>query len=259
MIGLVLGTSEGRRVLSILNETTDDIFISTTSSYGASLYEKYGYRKVNSAPLDEKGFCDAIKENNITVFADVTHPYATQVSQNIISACRKCKIEYARYDRAGVLQNYAGISNVVAVKSYDEMPKKLYGIGGTIMNTTGSRNIGKVLDMDISNRIIHRVLPSAKVIGEIEDLGVKADDIVALKMDLNIQKINDALIDAYNVEAILAKDSGVEGGTVEKIEAALRNDIKIIVLERQQADLPNTFYDMKEFAQYCLKAGVSIE
>jgi precorrin-6A/cobalt-precorrin-6A reductase len=103
------------------------------------------------------------------------------------------------------------------------------------------------------------VLPSSKVIGEIERLGVTADDIVALKMDLNIQRINDALIDAYNVEAILAKDSGVEGGTVEKIEAALRNDIKIIVLERQKTDLPNTFYDMKEFSQHCLKAGAFIE
>jgi precorrin-6A/cobalt-precorrin-6A reductase len=78
-------------------------------------------------------------------------------------------------------------------------------------------------------------------------------------MDLNIQRINDALIDAYNVEAILAKDSGVEGGTVEKIEAALRNDIKIIVLERQKTDLPNTFYDMKEFSQHSLKAGAFIE
>jgi precorrin-6A/cobalt-precorrin-6A reductase len=259
MIGLVLGTSEGREILSILNETTDDIFISTTSSYGASLYEKYRYKKVNSIPLDENGFCDAIKENDITVFADVTHPYATEVSRNIISACKKCKIKYARYERAGVLQNYAGVSNVVAVKSYDEMPEKLHGISGTVMNTTGSRNISKVLGMDIKNRIIHRVLPSSKVIGEIERLGVTADDIVALKMDLNIQRINDALIDAYNVEAILAKDSGVEGGTVEKIEAALRNDIKIIVLERQKTDLPNTFYDMKEFSQHCLKAGAFIE
>ena len=68
MIGLVLGTSEGREILSILNETTDDIFISTTSSYGASLYEKYSYKKANSAPLDENGFCDAIKENNVTGF-----------------------------------------------------------------------------------------------------------------------------------------------------------------------------------------------
>ena len=110
------------------------------------------------------------------------------------------------------MQNYTGISNVVAVKSYDEIQEKLHGISGTVMNTTGSRNIAKVLGMDIKNRIIHRVLPSSKVIADMEGLNVKADDIVALKMDLNIQKINDALIDAYNVEAILAKDSGVEGG-----------------------------------------------
>ena len=74
MIGLVLGTSEGREILSILNETTDDIFISTTSSYGASLYEKYNYKKANSAPLDENGFYDAIKENNINRFRGLHTP-----------------------------------------------------------------------------------------------------------------------------------------------------------------------------------------
>ena len=57
----------------------------------------------------------------------------------------------------------------------------------------------------------------------------------------------------------LQKTAEWKGGTAEKIEAALRNGIKIIVIERQKADLPNTFYDMKEFAQYCLKAGALIE
>ena len=255
MIGLVLGTSEGRKMLEILNEATDDIFISTASEYGASLYSGYRFKTANSSPLDERGFCDAIKQNDISVFADVSHPYAVEASRNLIAACKKCGIEYIRYERPGVLQHYADNLNVIIVANYSDMKKELSGIKGTVMNTTGSRNVEKILGMNLENRIIHRVLPSGNVIGELEKLGVKADDIVALKMDLDIQKINDALIDAYEVEVILAKDSGVEGGTVEKIEAAMRNDIKIIVLERQSPNLPNTFDDMYKFAEHCLKAS----
>ena len=253
MIGLVLGTGEGRRILSLLNEATDDIYISTASEYGASLYSGYRFEKVNNSPLDEEGFCDAIKKNDISVFADASHPYAVEASRNLAAACKKSSITYVRYERPGVLQNYADNPNVIAVSGYGVMKKELSVVKGTIMNTTGSRNVGKILAMNLDNRIIHRVLPVSDVIRELENLGVRADDIVAVKMDLDIQMINDALIDAYDIKVVLAKDSGVEGGTKEKIEAALRNDIKIIVLERQSLQLPNTFDDMDEFVQYCLK------
>ena len=255
MIGLVLGTGEGREILSLLNEFTDDIFISTVSEYGASLYSEFAFKAVNSSALDGEGFCEIIKENSISIFIDVTHPYAIDVSRNLLWACQKCKIEYVRYERPGVLRHYEGNPNIISVEDYNNIKKELSEIDGTVMNTTGSKNVGKILELNLKNRVIHRVLPTSKVLEVLEEKGVRADDIIAVKMDLNVQNINDALIDAYGVKAILAKDSGKSGGTVEKIEAAIRNNIKIIILQRPSPDLPNKFEDMKELAAYCLRAG----
>jgi precorrin-6A/cobalt-precorrin-6A reductase len=48
MIGLILGTSEGKRILSLLNKYTEDIFITTATAYGGELLKDYKYKILNT-------------------------------------------------------------------------------------------------------------------------------------------------------------------------------------------------------------------
>ena len=47
MIGLFLGTSEGREILGYLNKFTDNLYLSTATEYGGEILEKYKYKKRN--------------------------------------------------------------------------------------------------------------------------------------------------------------------------------------------------------------------
>ena len=41
MIGFILGTSEGKKILSLINKYTDEIAVSTATSYGGQLLKEY--------------------------------------------------------------------------------------------------------------------------------------------------------------------------------------------------------------------------
>lgn len=249
MIGLILGTSEGKKIVSLLNEFTDDLFITTATSYGGELLKDYKYKILNTSPLDLKGIIDTINEKNIKILVDASHPYALEVTQNAVEACSKCGIEYVRYDRPSILEKYIGNDSVKIVKDYNELKTELIKIKGNILNTTGSRNIEKILSFNLENRIIHRVLPSLKVFNELDKISVKPEEIIAIKGPVSYD-LNLSFIKEYNAKAIIMKDSGVQGGTDEKITAVIDSGITAFVIGRNKMKYDNVFNSEEKLVQY---------
>lgn len=247
MITLILGTSEGKKILSLLNEFTEDIAISTATNYGGELLKDYRYKILNTKPLDAEALKRFLIDNKSTILVDASHPYAQVVTENAMKVCKELKIEYIRYERPSVAESYK--EDIISVDSYDELYRKLLDVNGTILNTTGSNNIGKFMDMNLDNRIIHRVLPSTKVMEKCYEFGVKTEDVIAIKGPISYQ-LNLAFIDEYNAKAIVLKDSGVEGGTEEKIRAAIDKKIKIFMLERTNIVYENSFCQVGKLIEY---------
>ena len=106
MIGLIVGTSEGKNILSGLNEFTEDIFISTATAYGAELLKDYKYKIFNEKPLDLVGLMNVIRLNNIKILIDASHPYALEITKNAMEACKICGVQYVRYERPSVVEKF---------------------------------------------------------------------------------------------------------------------------------------------------------
>ncbi|HEY8804068.1 MAG TPA: cobalt-precorrin-6A reductase [Clostridium sp.] len=249
MIGLIVGTSEGKNILSGLNKFTEDIFISTATAYGAELLKDYKYKVFNEKPLDLVGLMQVIKRYDIKILIDASHPYALEITGNAIEACKVYGIQYVRYERPPVLEKFKDNKNVIVVEDYDSLYTHLKTVKGTILNTTGSRNIDKILDYNLKNRVIHRVLPSVKVLDEILELGVKVDDIVAMKGPVGYE-LNCGFIKEYKARAIIMKDSGVQGGTYDKIKAAIDNNITVFIIGRKPMEYSKVFYSELELVKF---------
>lgn len=251
MIGLIAGTSEGRKILSLLNQYTDDIFVSTATEYGGELLKKYKFKMLNTKPLNTEEMFQIFKENNINVVIDSSHPYAVEVSKNIIEVCKDLNIEYVRYERPSVVDKFKSESLVVEVNDYEELSEKLRNLKGNILNTTGSRSLDKILKLNLENRIIHRVLPSVKVMEECFQKGIKVEDLIAIKGPISYE-LNCSFIKEYDAKAMLLKDSGVQGGTEEKIRAAIDMGIYACVIDRKNMEYKRPFYTEKELVKYLL-------
>jgi precorrin-6A/cobalt-precorrin-6A reductase len=249
MIGLILGTSEGKKILSLLNKFTEDIFVSTATEYGGELLKDYKFKVLNTKPLDLDGLEQAIIKNKINILVDASHPYAEVVTKNALLVCQKLNITYARYERPKTFLSED--KHVIRVKDYDELYLKMRDVKGTILNTTGSKNIDKFIEMNLNNRIVHRVLPSVKVMEKCFSLGVKTEDIIAIKGPISYE-LNCGFIKEYDAKAIILKDSGVQGGTDDKIRAAIDMDIIAIVIDRKNGDTRNTFNSEEAVANFVM-------
>ncbi|SMC28610.1 precorrin-6A/cobalt-precorrin-6A reductase [Clostridium acidisoli DSM 12555] len=247
MIGLILGTSEGKKILSLLNKFTQDIFVSTATEYGGELLKDYKYKEINTKPLDASELEKVVIENGIDVLVDASHPYAEVVTKNAVEVCKKLNIIYARYERPKTFLN--DDKHVIRVKDYSELYLKMKDIEGTILNTTGSNNIDKFINMNLKNRMIHRVLPSIKVMEKCFSLRVKTEDIIAIKGPISYQ-LNCSFIKEYDAKAMILKDSGVQGGTDDKIKAAIDMDIKAFVIVRKDFHVGNTFNSEEEITDF---------
>lgn len=252
MIGLILGTSEGRDILSSLNKYTDDVFVSTATEYGGSILKDYKYSFLNTVPLDCVGFMDAIRKNNIEAIVDASHPYAVDVTENAMKACRRTGIGYIRYERPSCMEKFRNNRKVISVNNYDELHEKIKFLKGTILNTTGSKNMDIIMSMNLKNRIVHRVLPQIKVLSTCQRCGVKIEDIIAVKGPVSYE-LNCAFIKNYAAEAMILKDSGARGGTYDKIRACIDFGIYAFVLNRKKIDYDNAFYDIVKLVDYIEK------
>ena len=151
MIGFILGTSEGREILKMINKYTDEVVVSTATEYGGKLLENFKLKHLNTKPLDEDGLKNLIKEFDINVLVDASHPYATEVSKNAIQSAKDMGIDYIRFERQGVLSS-SSYENIIKIKEYHELKEILKDIDGNILNTTGSRNIKNILDVNSKNK-----------------------------------------------------------------------------------------------------------
>lgn len=252
MIGFVLGTGEGRKILSEINKYTDKIVVSTATEYGYEIYQEFKAKHFNYKPLNEDGFKKLIKEFGITVFVDASHPYASEVSKALINVCKEMNIDYIRYERKSYFNDLKDSENIIFIDKYEELENVFKNIDGNILNTTGSNNALKIEVLKgQNNRIIHRILPSPKVISKLLDNGISMDSIIAIKGPFGFE-INNGIIKEYKIKALITKDSGEEGGMKEKISSSLLNNVKLIVIKRPKLNYGLEFNDVNEMLNFIL-------
>lgn len=251
MFGFILGTSEGRKILSLINKYTDDIAVTTATSYGGQLLKEFRIKNLNTKPLNKEEMINWIKCNEINILVDASHPYAQEVTKTALECANELNVKYVRYERQGALEDISG-EDIIKVKNYDEAINIIKNIEGNILNTTGGNNVSKFLNLDFEYRVIHRILPSPSVLAKIVEAGIKLKDIIALQGPISYE-LEKAFIKQYNVKAVLTKDSGIEGGVLEKLKAVRHSKIKLIVIEKPKFNYDLEFNDEEKLVKFLVK------
>ena len=119
MIALFSGTSEGRKIIKELDKNNLRTLVFTATGYGSTLVSKSKNISINSGTLSKEQIRKVFKEREIKKIWDATHPYAENISKNLIDLSKDMKIPYFRYERRGysVKKN----ENTEVFKNYDEI------------------------------------------------------------------------------------------------------------------------------------------
>nr|WP_244262781.1 precorrin-6A reductase [Thermoanaerobacter siderophilus] len=188
-------------------------------------------------------------KNNIDIVVDATHLFAKDISINAINAYNKTGIKYIRYERKN-LYYY----NAIVVESFEEAAEECKKYG-SIFLTVGSKNLEKFRVLwEIGKKVTARVLPLSSVIKKCEDLGLKPKDIIAMEGPFT-KELNYQMFKERNAEVVVAKESGIVEGVLEKFEAAKMLGIPVILIKRPDINYPVVVTDVDSLINEVTKSG----
>lgn len=244
MILVLSGTRDGREIVYSLKDKGFSLIVTTATGYGRSLYEEGDGLRVISKRFDYEEMKVLLKDNSIKLAVDATHPYADKVSANITKACKDLDIPYIRYQRKeSRLEEYKDIIEWVA--DYDEAAERLSKAVGNILLTTGSKTLEVFSSRVAVSRLYPRILPTSNILKKCEELGFKPSNIIAMQGPFS-KEMNIEMIKKYDIDALVTKDSGKVGGTIEKLEAAKELSIPVIIISRPQNKEESAFDSAQE-------------
>ncbi|WP_333653120.1 precorrin-6A reductase [Lacrimispora sp.] len=231
------GTTEGRILAEYCHEQGIHVWVSVATGYGEMVLPESKYLHIHKSPMDACEMADFIREKEIALVLDATHPYAAVVSQNILIACRKAEVRHMRVFRetsegfeGGEHEGYDG--SIVWVDSVDEAVIYLDKKPGNILVTTGSKELSRYTAMDSwEERVFARVLPTLSVISACEQMGIKGNHLIGMQGPFSVE-MNRAMIKQYDIRYLVTKEAGNAGGFPEKMRAAAECGITAVVVGR---------------------------
>lgn len=222
MILILGGTTEGRRVVKVLDQSQQVFYYSTRGSR-QELVSAHGIHLTGGMNTYEmKQFCET---HAIRLLIDAAHPFAKQLHQTVSEVALALALPVIRFERIYPPRSPA----ITWCKNYAEAIQKLEEQGITkLLALTGVQTIAALKPYwkqhpDCWFRVLKRE--------ESIQLALKdgfPKERICFYGDLEERD----LLKALRPEALLTKESGMSGGFQEKIEAAEQEHVPVFAIER---------------------------
>lgn len=224
------GTTEGRKLFDLLVKNGVAADISVATEYGRDLING-GDRHIYAARLTPEQMAELLQQQAYTLVIDATHPYATEVTANIQSACKNVNVPVVRLLRAA-----GSNQDVIACPTIAAAVKYLEGHEGNVLSTIGSKELRHFTRLEhFAARMFARILPLPEAVTTCYELGFKGSNLICMQGPFGYE-LNLAMLKQYNCQYLLTKDSGKVGGFEEKVKAAQAANAKVILIERPQEE-----------------------
>lgn len=245
------GTSEGRRLAELTTANEILTTISVATEYGEEVLVKHPLLTIFCERMDEKQMEAFLLKEDYSVVVDATHPYAVEVSENIEKACQNMGRNYIRMRRPKnpKYEHSSKESLIIPVPDATSAANYLNKQNGTILLTTGSKDLPVFMEhINEPERIFARVLPSEESIRICQEAGLERKQIIAMQGPFSVD-LNCALIEQIHATCLVTKEGGTAGGFPEKIMAAKKMRIPVILLTRPKEEMGYSFEEVIRMLQ----------
>ncbi|MDU1673408.1 MAG: precorrin-6A reductase, partial [Veillonella sp.] len=220
---VIAGTLDGRTLaVDIQERTGEEVLVTVVSQYGAELAAHKGIT-VHTGRLDQEAMQNLIKEHNIRLLIDASHPYAAIVTATAQDAAKAKGIPFVRFERKEVpLPDYDKLHIVVDEVEAANLAGKLAKENNKhVYLTTGSKTMHifakseALQDCEVWTRILR---------------------IVAVQGPFSYD-MNRIMFHDTQASVVVMKNSGLVGGADTKLQAAMDLGIHVIVIDRPRVKL----------------------
>ena len=247
-VWLFAGTADGNALARELVERQGPVVVSTASEYGGELArENCPGATVWAGRQGVESRRRVLLESSARAIVDATHPYAEQMSEQLIGLSRELRLPYLRYERPSSLDP----AQAVLCESVADAAERAISLGRRIFLATGSKDLATFLQAPGANECewFVRITPEPGLVRRAIELGVPRDHILAMQGPFS-EAFNYALWNDQRIDCVVTKDSGEAGGFSAKARAAAALNIPLLVVRRPRVDYPrvaNTFVAVEDF------------
>ncbi len=246
------GTTEGRRLAEFCGEHKIQTVVCVVSEYGEMLVPESPSVRVIRRALEKDEMEALFVAEKPSLVLDATHPYARVVTENVTQVCQKMGIVWYRVLRKSELET-KNADSIVTVDSVDQAVEWLKSHEGTVLVTTGSKELVKYTAIpDYKERIFARILPDSQALLNSETLGFPRNHMIAMQGPFSLE-MNIATMRMTGANYLVTKESGHAGGFLDKIHAAEVVGATALVIGRP---LKETGVSLEEACQYLEPFGM---
>ena len=229
-IAVFAGTTEGRVLASRLagSRVAVDVFVAT--EYGKEEIPKAENLQVHDGRVDEIQMEKLFQEKKYDLILDATHPFAVVVTANIREAAEKTGTPLLRILRDKISDG--SDCRIITVENIQSAVDFLKTTEGPVFVTTGSKELSAFLALpDWETRIYARVLSMPEVVKTCADMGFYGSHLIAMQGPF-AEDLNVAMMKAVHAKWMVTKESGKAGGFEEKVSAAKKAGVGLVVIGR---------------------------
>jgi len=235
------GTADGNALASRIAESGARVVVSTATSYGREL----ALTRLPGVPVRSGKIGVNARRRELQVFraraiVDATHPFATEISSQLITLGGELKIPYLRYERKVVECSRPAIF----CETMGEAAAKAIDLGERIFLATGSKDLQVFLSHPGANAChwFVRVAPEPESLESALALGIPRARLIAIQGPCS-RELNETLWKDWQIDCVVTKESGAPGGFSAKADAAYSLGIPLIVVSRPRLNYPDVAND----------------
>lgn len=247
------GTSDGNALANEIASSGLPVVVSAATEYGGAVAVDTcpNIHVVSARHGAEQRKLD-LKQSNVRMIVDATHPYAENMSCQLMEISKALGIRYMRFERSSSLN---GATDVMVCASAEQASKEAIALGTRIFLTTGSNDLREFLNVKGAEERLWFVRTTADpdFIRKAIDAGIPRKHICAMQGPFS-RAFNETLWRDWQIDCVITKDSGEPGGFTAKLEAARALGIKTIVVKRPQINYPEVASDFKTILEEIIRA-----
>jgi precorrin-6A/cobalt-precorrin-6A reductase len=211
---------------AMLGQTWRGIITVTTPAAQKLYGHLFGWR-VRVGALSESQIQELLGQENITAIVDASHPFAVQISRTVRAIAALRKLPYLRYERSSLAPG----TGLIEVDSLTTLLAGSYLEGHRVLLTVGAKSLPQFRPWQERAILFARILPSVTAFNLAQAGGFEPDRLIALRPPISVE-LELALWRQWQIELVVTKASGIEGGEERKRQVAQQLQIPLISLMR---------------------------
>lgn len=255
-IWLIGGTQESSSLAVLLGNSYIPCTVSVTTESARALYPCYPTLRVWVGRLTAEKLDEFLHQQQIVAVVDATHPFAVEISQTAMAACKKSYIPYLRYERPTLEEQGSGGAGergrISYLDDFEALVNGNYLEHQRVLLAVGYRPLHLFQPWQKRATLFARLLPAVTSLEAAFQAGFTPERVMCLRPPITAD-LELALWRHWEISLVVTKASGTAGGEDIKQAVAAQLGIPLVVIARPAVSYPQQTSDMSVVLEFCCR------